>query len=142
MGPLHYGEAELMPMERHKKEAVLQRVKRFGKPIVEYIASIQEVVDELLSEYDNLDEKWRTEGRDKFVQMMVMDGCFLLESIGRHLDYPTGNPVFSYHGNLTLYTAIQSDIVIMENQLPLLVLHRLLAVEMDTAPVRIFKYMQ
>jgi hypothetical protein len=142
MGPLHYGEADLMPMEHHKKEAVLQRIKRFGKPLVEYLASIQEVVDELLGEYNNLDEKWRTEGRDEFVQMMVMDGCFLLESIERHFDYPTGNPVFSYHGCLTLYTAIQSDIVLMENQLPLLVLYTLLAVERDTAPVSIFKYMQ
>jgi hypothetical protein len=142
MGPLHYGEVDLMPMEHHKKEAVLQRVKRFGKPLVEYLASIQEVVDELLDEYDNLDEKWRTEGRDEFVQMMVMDGCFLLESIERHFDYPIGNPVFSYHGCLTLYTAIQSDIVVMENQLPLLVLYTLLAVERHTAPVSIFKYMQ
>ncbi|XP_021317775.1 UPF0481 protein At3g47200 [Sorghum bicolor] len=135
MGPLHYGEADLMPMEHHKKEAVLQRIKRFGKPLVEYVASIQEVVDELLGEYDNLDEKWRTERRDEFVQMMVMDGCFLLESIERYFDYPPGNPVFSYHGCLTLYTAIQSDIVVMENQLPLLVLYTLLAVELDTAPM-------
>ncbi|XP_066341920.1 uncharacterized protein [Miscanthus floridulus] len=134
MGPLHYGVADLMPMEHHKKEAVLQRIKRYGKPLVEYLASIQEVVDELLGEYDNLDEKWRTtEGRDEFVQMMVMDGCFLLESLQRYFDYPTGNPVFSYHGCLTLYTAIQSDIVVMENQLPLLVLYTLLAVERHTA---------
>ncbi|XP_066342015.1 UPF0481 protein At3g47200-like [Miscanthus floridulus] len=133
MGPLHYGEADLMPMEHHKKEAVLQRIKRYGKPLVEYLASIQEVVDELLGEYDNLDEKWRTEGRDEFVQMMVMDGCFLLESLERYFDYPTDNPVFSYHGCLTLYTAIQSDIVLMENQLPLLVLYTLLAVERHTA---------
>ncbi|XP_066341914.1 UPF0481 protein At3g47200-like [Miscanthus floridulus] len=133
MGPLHYGEADLMPMEHHKKEAVLQRIKRYGKPLVEYVASIQKVVDELLGEYDNLDEKWRTEGRDEFVQMMVMDGCFLLESLQRYFDYPTGNPVFSYHGCLTLYTAIQSDIVVMENQLPLLVLYTLLAVERHTA---------
>ncbi|XP_066341915.1 UPF0481 protein At3g47200-like [Miscanthus floridulus] len=173
MGPLHYGEADLMPMEHHKKEAVLQRIKRYGKP-VQYVASIQEVVEELVGEYDNLDEKWRTEGqpvqeavsyrglftagwfgvrekhcswleiydrlqaseqagRDEFVQMMVMDGCFLLESLERYFDYPTGNPVFSYHGCLTLYTAIQSDIVVMENQLPLLVLYTLLAVERHTA---------
>jgi hypothetical protein len=34
MCPLHYGEDDLMPMERHKKEAVSQRVKCFGKPPV------------------------------------------------------------------------------------------------------------
>ena len=92
--------------------------------------------------YDNLDEKWLTEGRDEFVQMTVMDGCFLLESLERYFDYPRGNPVFSYHGCLTLYTAIQSDIVVMENQLPLLVLYTLLAVERHTALVSIFKHMQ
>jgi hypothetical protein len=142
MGPLHYGEDDLVPMERHKKEAVLQRVKRFGKPLVEYVAAIQEIADELLDQYHNLDGKWRTQGREEFVQMMVLDGCFLLESIERYFDYPASNPVFSYHGCLTMYTAIRSDIILMENQLPLLVLHSILAIERDTAPVSIFKYMQ
>jgi hypothetical protein len=99
---------------------------------VEYVAAIQEVSDELLDEYHNLDRKWRTQGREEFVQMMVLDGCFLLESIVHYFDYPASSPVFSYHGWLTMYKAIRSNIIVMENQLPLLVLHSILAVERDT----------
>ncbi|CAL4992839.1 unnamed protein product [Urochloa decumbens] len=134
IGPFHHGEPDLMPMEDHKRQAVLHLVKRSGKPLVKFIASIEEVVDELLDAYDNLDDKWRGESRARFVQMMVMDGCFLLEFMERYLDYVPNNPIFSYHGQLTIRSDIQSDMVVMENQLPLLVLQRLVAVRDDAAP--------
>ena len=79
-GPLHHGEPHLLPMEEHKRRAVLHMVNRARKPIQEFIEAINEVADDLEAAYDNdLDDKWRGANKDRFVEMMVTDGCFLLE---------------------------------------------------------------
>ena len=69
-------------LEEHKHRAVLHLVNRARKPIQEFIAAINEVADDLEAAYDNdLDDKWRGANKDRFVEMMVTDGCFLLELI-------------------------------------------------------------
>jgi hypothetical protein len=45
-----------------------------------------------------------------------------------HEDYAPNDPVFSKYGYLYLWNYIQSDMVVVENQLPLLLLQRLLVV--------------
>ncbi|TVU24657.1 hypothetical protein EJB05_27106, partial [Eragrostis curvula] len=45
------------------------------------------------------------------------------------IDYAANDPVFSKHGLHYLFGAIQVDMVVIENQLPLLVLERLVAVQ-------------
>uniref|UniRef100_J3NDF0 Uncharacterized protein n=1 Tax=Oryza brachyantha TaxID=4533 RepID=J3NDF0_ORYBR len=66
--------------------------------------------------------------------MMVTDGCFLLEvmrtaSGWEANDYADDDPVFSGHGLLYNVPYIRRDMIMMENQLPLLVLEKLVAVE-------------
>jgi len=78
-GPLHHGERHLLPMEQHKRRAVLHIVNRSGKHLQEFVAVIEEVVEELQGAYDDLDDKWRGANKARFVEMMVTDGCFLLE---------------------------------------------------------------
>ncbi|RLM69736.1 hypothetical protein C2845_PM17G10790 [Panicum miliaceum] len=72
-GPLHQGEPHLLPMEEHKRRAVLHMVKRAGKPLAEFVAAIEEVADELEAAYHDLDDIWRGakqslhwEGSDKY----------------------------------------------------------------------------
>ncbi|VAH67827.1 unnamed protein product [Triticum turgidum subsp. durum] len=45
-----------------------------------------------------------------------------------HEEYAPNDPVFSKYGYLYLWNYIQSDMVVVENQLPLLLLQRLLIV--------------
>ncbi|RLM69963.1 UPF0481 protein [Panicum miliaceum] len=171
LGPFHHGEPHLLPMEEHKRRAMLHLVKRSGKPLGDFVVAIEEVADELLDAYQVLDEKWRDESsRARFVEMMVMDGCFLLELMKNHGgsqaakppecsvkedksprtaavslssaavkddpwgDYAPNDPIYSAHANHILWPAIRSDVIAMENQLPLLILQRLLAVERGTTP--------
>jgi hypothetical protein len=71
--------------------------------------------------------------------MMIVDGCFLLEvmrmaaAAGRrrtvHQDYAPNDPVFSRHGLLYMVPYVQRDMLMVENQLPLLVLQRIFAAE-------------
>jgi hypothetical protein len=135
LGPFHHDDDDLRPMEEHKRRAVLHIVKRTGKPLREFFAAIEEVADELMDAYYGLEEKWRgAQGKARFVQVMVVDGCFLLEilkgvaSTKAPIDYANNDPVFSYRGILSLWLCIRSDMLMIENQLPMLVLYKIEAV--------------
>ncbi|WVZ51367.1 hypothetical protein U9M48_002519 [Paspalum notatum var. saurae] len=143
LGPLHHGETHLQPMEEHKRRAVLHMVKRSGKPVQEFIAAISAVAGEIQGTYGELDDKWRGGNTDRFVEMMVTDGSFLLELIRKDEiltkreiddDYAPNDPIFSERGFFVWLSQIQNDIIAMENQLPLVVLQKLLAVQRGTSP--------
>uniref|UniRef100_A0A0D9UWT3 DUF247 domain-containing protein n=1 Tax=Leersia perrieri TaxID=77586 RepID=A0A0D9UWT3_9ORYZ len=147
LGPFHHGEPNLLPMEEHKQRAMCHLVKRSRKPLAEFAAAIEAVADTLMDAYEDLDEDWRGEGREKFVLMMVTDGCFLLELMRSSLitfqtpgrgfvhDYAPNDPIFSCDGILTSVDSFPPDVILMENQLPLLTLERLLAVQLGGLPV-------
>ncbi|KAL5204020.1 hypothetical protein ABZP36_008891 [Zizania latifolia] len=77
LGPFHHGDEVLLPMEAHKRRAVVQLVKRSGKSLREFIAAVEEISDHLYDAYKNLDETWHQD-RERFVELMVTDGCFLI----------------------------------------------------------------
>lgn len=145
LGPFHHGVANLQPMEEHKLRAVHHLVRRSGRPHKDFYTAINDVADKLMDAYQDLDDIWRGKKRGCFVQMMVTDGCFLLE-MARTLDlfiqdktdaeYTANDPVFSKHGLYYLFCAIQVDMVVIENQLPLLTLQSLVEVEQSKRPVR------
>ncbi|TVU32694.1 hypothetical protein EJB05_24438, partial [Eragrostis curvula] len=133
LGPLHHGEDNLRSMEEHKRRAVLHMVNRAGKPLGKFIAAIEEIADELEKAYDDLDDKWRGSNRSRFVEIMVTDGCFLLEVMMRgDEDYAVNDPVFSARSIGIFWPALRNDMIALENQLPLIVLQRLLTVQRGT----------
>ncbi|XP_062182122.1 UPF0481 protein At3g47200-like [Phragmites australis] len=143
LGPFHHDDPDLLPMEEHKLRAVHHMVKRSGKQLREFVAAIEAVADELQEAYDNLDYQWRGLNKCRFVEMMVTDGCFLLElkrmaeirSRGEiDEDYAVNDPVFSDRSLHYLRSMFQNDIIMMENQLPLLVLQTLLGVQDGASP--------
>ncbi|EMS60410.1 hypothetical protein TRIUR3_09607 [Triticum urartu] len=171
LGAFHHGEPDLLPMEEHKRRAVVHLVKRSGRPLRDFVAAVAEATQQLQEAYKDLAGQWRgaenrqrplrdfvaavaeatqqlqeaykdlagqwrgAENRQRFVELMVTDGCFLVEAMRMDAlggkvddDYAPNDPVFSQYGYLYMWRYIQSDMVIMENQLPLLLLHRLLVV--------------
>ncbi|WVZ51366.1 hypothetical protein U9M48_002518 [Paspalum notatum var. saurae] len=148
LGPLHHGEPGLVPMEEHKRRAVLHLVNRAGKPLGDFVAAIQEVAGELQAAYSDLDDgKWCGSNTGRFVEMMVTDGCFLLEMMrkdeilsGGETDddeYAANDPVFGDRTFPTLWPIMRTDMIAMENQLPLVVLERLLAVQHGTSVLKL-----
>ncbi|EEE52231.1 hypothetical protein OsJ_34160 [Oryza sativa Japonica Group] len=133
LGPFHYGEPPLKPMEAHKQRAVAHMVSRSGKPRQEFTAAVEGIAEQLRGAYENLGEEWSGE---RFVELMVTDGCFLLEVMKDEVEvqgYGSDDPVFSKHGRLYLYSYIISDMLLVENQLPLLLLQKLtLVADPDT----------
>ncbi|KAF2294084.1 hypothetical protein GH714_007395 [Hevea brasiliensis] len=127
LGPYYHGEEYLEPMEEHKHRALLHFLKRSNKSIDSIVETFKTMVQDLKDSYDQLDlEKWQD---DKFIQLMILDGCFLLEIFhfpSRRFDhYASNDPVFSEHGMLNLMTHIARDMLKLENQLPMYVLYKL-----------------
>ncbi|KAI3896196.1 hypothetical protein MKW92_022258 [Papaver armeniacum] len=63
-----------------------------------------------------------------------IDGVFLFEFLSvirgnqNNYDYATHDPVFGYEGHMLIYDTVMQDLLLMENQLPYLVLSILLSV--------------
>ncbi|KAK1294798.1 putative UPF0481 protein [Acorus calamus] len=131
-GPYHHGEDHLMPMEEHKQRALLQFLKRCNKRLENFVKAMEEVAGALMEAYERLDERWTD--RDRFLQLMILDGCFMLEILRTFHDpsnnvYAPNDPIFSPHGMLHMVPFIKRDMLMLENQLPLLVIDRLITVE-------------
>ena len=106
---------------------------------------MEDVAEQLESAYLDLGDEWRgADGRERFLEMMIVDGCFLLEVMkateedGRNnvSDYAPNDPIFSHHGVLYMVPYIRRDMLMLENQLPLLLLEKLVAVETGKPPVQ------
>ncbi|CAN6356041.1 unnamed protein product [Urochloa humidicola] len=134
LGPFHHGEPQLLPMDAHKRRALVHFLRRARRPLAEFAAAVTGARERLEGAYQGLGDEWRGAGEHRFVELMVTDGCFLLEvmrtATGWEVnDYAGDDPVFSAHGLLYTVPYIRRDMLMIENQLPLLVLERLLAVE-------------
>uniref|UniRef100_A0A6N2JXK2 Uncharacterized protein n=1 Tax=Salix viminalis TaxID=40686 RepID=A0A6N2JXK2_SALVM len=130
-GPYHYYDDQLKRVEEHKHRALYYFLRRSGKSLELFLQSLTEVVQDLRDSYDQLDKSWE-DGTNKFLQLMILDGCFMLEIM--HLataqsyeTYAADDPVFSSHGKVYMVPFIRRDMLIVENQLPMLVLYKLAA---------------
>ncbi|KAL2556154.1 Plant protein of unknown function [Forsythia ovata] len=133
-GPYHYGEEHLKAMEEHKHRALLHFLKRSRKPIERYVDALAEVVDDLKDAYDQLHPVWQQD-TEAFLKLMILDGCFILEILHTATqaldDYASNDPIFSNHGRLYIVPYLKRDMLMLENQLPLLVLEKIVAVEKE-----------
>ncbi|XP_048140499.1 UPF0481 protein At3g47200-like [Rhodamnia argentea] len=142
-GPYHHGAKHLLPMEEHKRRSLVHFLKRSRKPLEPFLESLNEVLGDLKASYDVLDPMWKDgEGAaGRFLQLMITDGCFMLEILRfankevEHYapndlmeDYAPNDPIFSNHGRLYILPVIGRDMLLLENQLPMLLLERLVAV--------------
>ncbi|XP_077212226.1 UPF0481 protein At3g47200-like isoform X2 [Tasmannia lanceolata] len=144
-GPYHHGKPQLMPMEEHKVRAVhhLLEISDKSTTPTDYANALEAVVEELRESYDHLDSKWKD--RNKFLELIFQDGCFLLEVLRKFSDpsygqYAENDPIFSQYGFYKNSNAIFEDMLKIENQVPLLALNKLVAVEKRMTPEESAKY--
>ncbi|KAF7848072.1 hypothetical protein BT93_L2321 [Corymbia citriodora subsp. variegata] len=154
-GPYHHDKNHLRPMESHKRRALLHFLRRSKKDVEDFLKPLSKVAQKLEDSYDSLDPKWK-KGGDKgtvspFLELMIIDGCFMLEILrtmtrwgGNPIfgdpwtmtceggDYAINDPIFGERGGLYIIPYIKRDMLMLENQLPMLVLNSLVAVEKDS----------
>uniref|UniRef100_M8BYQ9 Uncharacterized protein n=1 Tax=Aegilops tauschii TaxID=37682 RepID=M8BYQ9_AEGTA len=152
-------------VQRWPKHCIFRVPLRFTSKMVDgikltlggLVAAMETVADEPEDAYMNLGDEWRgggdaymsrgdewrgEENRGKFLEMMITDGCFLLEVMRMAIggkgsipkDYEHGDPVFSWHGIQHIGPFVQRDMLLVENQLPLRLLEKIVAVEEGTSP--------
>ncbi|KAM5568431.1 hypothetical protein ABKV19_016142 [Rosa sericea] len=133
-GPYHFDHSNLM--EKHKRRVLLHSLRRCGKPVELFVDAVAEVVEDLKDSYNPLEPVWR-DNTARFLQLMFLDGCFMLELLrtASHIldDYAPTDPIFSKHGKFHVMPFIKRNMLMLEKQLPMLVLVKLVAVETDKA---------
>ncbi|VAH19066.1 unnamed protein product [Triticum turgidum subsp. durum] len=125
LGPFHHGDPNLLPMEEHKRRALRHLLRRAGRPLDDFVAAVEDIAEQLESAYMDLGGEWRAgidgKGRERFLQMMIVDGCFLLEVMRRTAagnskqvdDYAGNDPIFSRHGILYMVPYIKRDMLML-----------------------------
>ena len=134
IGPLHAGKRRLREMERHKWRALHHVLKRTGHDVTAYLDALRPMEERVRSCYDGR-VAWMP--ANDFAQCLVLDGTFVLELFRGALDgakgfvddlgYSRHDPIFAMRGAMH---AIRSDMILLENQIPLFVLDLLLGIQL------------
>ncbi|KAF8404975.1 hypothetical protein HHK36_009870 [Tetracentron sinense] len=128
LGPYHHSRKRLRNMDRHKWRSLHQILKRTNQDVKLYLNSIKELEEKARGCYEGS----ITLSSNEFVEMMVLDGCFILELFRgtaegfNQLGYSRNDPVFAMRGFMH---SIQRDMIMLENQLPLFILDRLIGLQ-------------
>ncbi|XP_010030569.2 UPF0481 protein At3g47200 [Eucalyptus grandis] len=131
LGPYHHGKEHLRPMEQHKLRCLHHILTRFNHGIDLYLDSVKGFEKRARTCY----EETISMSSNEFVEMMVLDGCFVIELL---LGVDTGFQGFGYHDNDPIFsvgpsilkTKIRRDMIMLENQIPLFILDRLLSLQL------------
>ncbi|KAJ4950565.1 hypothetical protein NE237_027397 [Protea cynaroides] len=122
IGPFHHGKRKLRVTETDKLQYLRSFVDR--RPDIaweEYYDTMKRMEERTRQCYAEIISISSAE----FVEMMLLDGCFILEFLLRNsleVSHRGEDPVSS---NLWLSNAIKCDFILLENQLPLFVLESL-----------------
>ncbi|KAA8541096.1 hypothetical protein F0562_025059 [Nyssa sinensis] len=128
VGPFHRNAKRLQGMEKHKRRILRHVIDRSGSSLESFIDAMFKREVDTRNCYDKRFENFTCQ---EFVEMMLLDACFILELLNvaangiTNCGYNFDDPFFSLWG-MSLY--MKRDLLMLENQLPLLVLNRLLPV--------------
>ncbi|GAB2279626.1 hypothetical protein Dimus_014270 [Dionaea muscipula] len=118
LGPYHHGKESLEEMEQHKWRALDHMLKRHKQDINIYVNAMKELEEKARACYE---QPVSTLSSENFVEMMVLDGCFMLELFRgavrgfEALGYEENDRVFSLSSTII---PIQRDMIMLENQIP------------------------
>ncbi|KAK9713563.1 hypothetical protein RND81_06G035500 [Saponaria officinalis] len=130
IGPYHRGKRRLLSMDRHKWRALYHMLKRTKQDVNVYVNAMKELEEKTRGCYEgplNLTS-------DEFVEMMVLDGCFVIELLKgyvegfENLGYERNDPIFAVRG---MMYSIRRDMMMIENQIPLFVLDKVLELQLN-----------
>ncbi|KAK9182810.1 hypothetical protein WN944_025956 [Citrus x changshan-huyou] len=124
IGPYHHGKEELSTFEVHKTRYLRELLDRTSKPLPDYVEAMRAMEERAKNCYGGS----LSLETDKFVLMMLLDGCFIVEVIRKFaLTCLRGDddPIFKLSWMLP---SIAQDMILLENQLPFFVLWKLFTI--------------
>ncbi|XXG72292.1 hypothetical protein AAC387_Pa07g1425 [Persea americana] len=130
IGPFHYKrrKAQLQVMEEHKWRYLHDILSRNREGSLEqYLVAVKELEErarDCYSEVITLDS-------NSFVEMMVLDGCFIIELFRKYLIEDFNDVIFRFDW---LIKAVIADLIMLENQIPFFILQCLFDLIDGTCP--------
>ncbi|KAH9650190.1 DUF862 domain-containing protein [Citrus sinensis] len=121
IGPYHHGQEQLLAFEEHKTRYLKKLLERTRIPLSDYVMAMRALEERARKCYGGSTSL----NRDEFVQMMLLDGCFIVEVIRKfRLKHLRGDddPNFKLGWMLP---SIARDMILLENQLPFFVIWKL-----------------
>ncbi|XP_047340867.1 UPF0481 protein At3g47200-like [Impatiens glandulifera] len=121
IGPYHRGKPRLDSMEEHKIRYLQELLKRTDEQSVDrYVKAVMPEIEKVRKYYvEHIDGV----SSDELIQMMVLDGCFIIEFFRRfemrQNKVKDDDPVV-YSDILLL--ALRKDLLLLENQIPFFIL--------------------
>ncbi|KAJ3709181.1 hypothetical protein LUZ61_012886 [Rhynchospora tenuis] len=125
IGPYYHNTEPLRTLEEHKCWGLRDFIETHCVNLpncIQKIEALEAVARQCYSETLSL-------GRDEFVQMLILDGCFILEFIRKHY----GNVPDSFFDIERNKATILNDILLVENQIPFFILHELFNIATNSA---------
>ena len=125
-GPYHHGKRELQEIDTIKDEAMLEFIKESGKSFSEFYYKVRNMNH--LTRACNVDCSEEKYCDDTFALIMLCDGCFISYLLDIMLDKKRDkvSKLFVNHESLLGLASIVGDMVLLENQIPLVVLELLM----------------
>ncbi|GMP82436.1 hypothetical protein CsSME_00036739 [Camellia sinensis var. sinensis] len=123
IGPYHRGKDRLAPMENIKLWYLDTLLARLPLPPEETLQQLIECIRELAKRTINCYAERVDMSEDELVEMMIVDGCFLLELFRRDVwlvPRDNDDPVFN---TSWMHENLYHDLILLENQIPWFVLH-------------------
>lgn len=124
IGPYHRNKSHLKMMEEHKLRFLKLLLQRKKDKVSKYVAAMKLLEEEARKCYA---EPLHLSS-DEFIEMMVLDGCFIIELLHKFkmlkdsLDKIKNDPLFRMEWTLDF---LQLDLILFENQIPFFILTKL-----------------
>ncbi|KAB2604376.1 hypothetical protein D8674_039568 [Pyrus ussuriensis x Pyrus communis] len=138
IGPYHHGGKKFEAMEQVKLwnlQCLLECKPTPDTSLVKFVKEIRSKEEFLRNCYD---EKLGDHlSSDQFVEMMVVDGCFILELLRER------NPISMHHDVFRMpemLSIVQNDLLLLENQLPWKVLHCLFNLTEESGEISLHNF--
>ncbi|KAL0357464.1 UNVERIFIED_CONTAM: hypothetical protein Scaly_1432100 [Sesamum calycinum] len=134
-GPYYHGHESCQPKEVQKESCLIQFLARSGRPLEYFVHALAHDVEDLKNAYDKLDRYWEDD-TEAFLRLMILDGCFLIQILRAGCaffyedvsDSPESGTDEISVSEMEYYV---HDMLLLENQLPMLVLVMLFSAEND-----------
>lgn len=131
IGPFHHGRnPHTKPMEEMKLLYLHDLLARetTTSPITSnqldcYTDAILRLEDDARREY-SVDQDLETMRSEEFVEMLVVDGCFVVEFLLKRAEGKVGKPLSN--GHLWYMPSLRRDLLLLENQIPFFILQTIL----------------
>ncbi|KAL3506439.1 hypothetical protein ACH5RR_031821 [Cinchona calisaya] len=123
IGPYYHGKKTLQMMEEHKLRYLQLLLKQRNDNLDRYVnamRSLEEKARECYAEAESI-----TLNRHEFVEMLVLDGCFIVELLRKYnMNFLRDKNDVIFKMDWMIYW-LQRDLMLFENQLPFFVLCKL-----------------